>query len=260
MLRYCNITSLNERTQCTQLLLQPNSVTKHFIILPLAQSPQASGSRFISGSFSWATKNDSTNRLLTRPCTKRQPERRHQQQTDKCTEKLNWHFWNWSSEELKLLRKSFSLFGIACATQVNTAAYNQAWIWPSSWNICLSLISAATLQHCNLWFKHACPLLAQLPATLLLAVKLLLALLTQSCSKWKGKFSHSPVWTQSPNLCSTGTHNKDEQTVCQCRKDLWLLQNLRSAAKTRLHTSLRRCKCHLNSCSGPKQLAKLSSQ
>ena len=55
------------------------------------------------------------NRLLTRLCTKCQPERRHKQHTTDTKKKAELTF-------LKLK----SLIGVACAIQVSTAAYNRA--------------------------------------------------------------------------------------------------------------------------------------
>ncbi len=65
------------------------------------------------------------------------------------------------------------------------------------------------------------------------------------------------LWTQSPNLCMTGTHNKDFEKCLSVQKILLTAAELGKHSKGRIethqngnagiHTSSRRCRYHLNS-------------
>ena len=174
------------------------------------------------------------NCLLTQPCTECQDEGIRR-----------WQICG--KAELTFL----NLKSVACATQVSTAACDRVWIWPSSFTFYLSLIPTNILLHCNLWFKHACPLKGGFCATPWLWY-------IMSCSKRKGKFSHSKQYGHKVQTFAQLLHTtKILRTVCQCRKHFLTAAELADAG---IHTSSGRCKHHLNSCSGPKQLARLSSQ
>ncbi len=89
----------------------------------------------------------------------------------------------------------------------------------------------------------------------------------------KGKSSQSEQHGYKVQTTEQLVHTtKILRTGSHCRKYFWLLQNLAGAhkpqgrieplhkGKAAIHTVSKRFKYHLNSCSDPKQLAKLSSQ
>ncbi|DBA67809.1 TPA: hypothetical protein ACH3X2_013441 [Trebouxia sp. C0005] len=91
-----------------------------------------------------------------------------------------------------------------------------------------------------------------------------------SCGKRKGKFSHSKRYGHKVQTFVRLVYRTKIWKLSVSKKTLVTAEEQRKRFNARIetdqkdnagiHASSSRCKYHLNSCSGPKQLAKLNSQ